>query len=78
MISKVRSTTSVQPERNLTWYDDQVHPYTYLDGYVIRVAPSGYAFTQPVDPEHVPHGRVLSWSNLVDALLMLGWEAAQD
>ncbi len=77
-ITKVRSSTSEQAERNLTWYDDEVHPYTYLDGYVIRVAPDGHTFTQAVSPEHEPVGRILSWPGLVDALSMLGWEPSTD
>lgn len=81
-VTKVRSSTFQQAERTLHWYTDEIHPYAYLDGYVIRVADSSawsvrggsQAFTQKVTPDHRPVGKVLNWGSLDEALTMLGWE----
>jgi len=75
MITKVRSTIggTEDIERDLVWRDDEIHPYAYLDGYVIRDAP-GQVFTQRLNAKATPVGKVLAHANLVTALADLGWE----
>jgi hypothetical protein len=73
-INRVRSTTSISGERFLYWREEDIHPYTYLDNWLIRVVPGGRAFTQPVDRGGWVIGEVVSHDNLVSALAHLGWE----
>jgi hypothetical protein len=66
--------TSIGGERQLHWREEDIHPYTHLDGWLIRVVPGGRAFTQPIDRGGRVTGEVLSHDNLVSALADLGWE----
>jgi len=77
MITKVRSTIggTEDVERDLVWRDDEIHPYAYLDGYVIREHPTGPVFTQRLNAKATPVGKVLTHPNLVTALADLGWES---
>lgn len=73
MIRHVRSTTGQQAERAVHWADDDIHPYTDLDGYRIRVTPTA-TFTQLIDSRGRVRGKVMAHENILTALALLGWE----
>jgi hypothetical protein len=73
MITRVRDTANPAIERDIEWRYDEIHPYGYLDGWVIRDA-GDKAFTQPCNFNRTPIGMVRPHENLMSALSTLGWE----
>lgn len=76
--ARVRSADDNRYEQSLHWLHDDIHPYTYLDQkWLIRAVPGQGAFTQMVNRNLVPKGKVLSHNNVAAALAALGWEIAR-
>jgi hypothetical protein len=72
---RVQSTLNgPRVQRLLTWRDDEIHPYAYLEGYKFIVPGGRYCFTQPVGPKGSPIGHQVAHRGLAEALDMLGWE----
>lgn len=69
---RVRSTTSQPGERLLTWRDDDIHPYVYLDGYRLQVTPTK-TFSNLVDAQGGPRGKTVVHDDLTQALSYFGW-----
>ena len=71
---KVRSTFGTPVEREIVWKDDEIHPYTDLDGWRIRDTPHG-AFFAPINKQGEQTGDVKVERTLAAALAGLGWVA---
>lgn len=71
---RVRSTTSQPGERLLTWRDDEIYPYTYLDGYRIERTPRK-TVSHLVDSKGGLRGHPMYHDSLTAALAYFGWEA---
>jgi len=74
MITRVCDTANPAIERDVEWRSDEVHPYAYLDGWLIRDAGIQGAFTQPCRGKTMMVGMIRHHGNLLSALSSLGWE----